>query len=74
MRVDAAGSDLPHQIHAHGIAAEREEGAVAERENAAIAPDQIDRQREQREAEIFAEQRDEIGRQMKRRASPEPPG
>ena len=43
MRVDAARSDLAHQIHAHGIAAEREKCAVAERQNAAIAPDQVDR-------------------------------
>ena len=41
--VDAAAADLAHQIHAHGIAAEREEGAMAKREDAAIAPDQIDR-------------------------------
>ena len=41
--VDAAAADLAHQVHAHGVAAEREERAVAEREDAAIAPDQIDR-------------------------------
>ncbi len=46
--IDAAGADLPHQIHAHGIAAEREEGAVAERQDAGIAPDQVDRERQQR--------------------------
>ena len=67
VRIDAAGADLPHQIHAHGIAAEREEGAVAEREDAAIAPDQIDRERQQRVAEIFAEQRDEVARHVERR-------
>jgi hypothetical protein len=43
MGIDAAGADLAHQVHAHGVAAEREEGAVAEGENAAIAPDQVDR-------------------------------
>ena len=64
MRIDAARADLPHQVHAHGVAAEREERAVAERKDAAIAPDQIDREREQRVAEIFAEQRDQIGRHM----------
>ena len=37
--IDAARPDLAHEIHAHGIAAEREEGAVAEREDAAEAPD-----------------------------------
>src|SRR3984893_3324002 len=67
MRVNSARSDLPHQIHAHGIAAERKEGAVAERKNAAIAPDQVDRQRQYRKAKIFSEQRHEIGRQIKRR-------
>ncbi len=64
--IDAALADLAHQIHAHGIAAEREEGAVAERENAAIAPDEIERQRQQRIAEILAEQRHEIGRDVQR--------
>src|SRR5262249_58741511 len=56
-----------HQIHAHGIAAEREEGAVPEREDAAIAPDQIDRQGEQRKADVLAPERHEIGRHMERR-------
>ena len=64
--VDAARADLAHQIHAHRIAAEREEGAVAEREDAAIAPDQIERQRQQRVAEIFADQRHDIGRHVQR--------
>ena len=63
--VNAAGADLPHQIHAHGVAAEREERAVAERENAAKPPYQIDRQGEQRVAGVFAEQRHQVGRQVK---------
>src|SRR5262249_24814044 len=67
MRVNAARSDLPHQIHTHRIAAEREERAVAERKDAAIAPDQVDRQRQQRETNVFAEQRHEIRRQIERR-------
>ena len=41
--IDAARADLAHQIHAHGVAAEREERAVAERQDAGIAPDQIER-------------------------------
>jgi hypothetical protein len=41
---------------------------VAERENAAIAPDQIDRKRENGVAGIFAEQRDQIGRHLQHRA------
>ena len=56
--VDAARADLAHQVHAHRVAAEREERAVAEREDAAIAPHQVERQRQQRVAEILAEQRD----------------
>ena len=67
MAVDAARADLPHQVHAHGIAAEREEGAVPEREDAAEAPDQIDRQCEEGKAEIFPDQRHEIVGQMERR-------
>ena len=70
--IDAAGADLPHQIHAHGVAAEREEGAMAERQDAGIAPDQVDRERQQRVAEVFAEQRDQIGRDVQRRARPAP--
>ena len=53
--VDAARTDLPHQVHAHGVAAEREKGTLPERENAGIAPDQVDRQRQQRKAKVLAE-------------------
>ncbi len=66
--IDAARADLAHQVHAHRVAAEREERAVAEREDAAIAPDQVDREREQRVADILAPQRHQIGRHMPRRA------
>ena len=62
--IDAARADLAHQVHAHGVAAEREEGAVAEREDAAIAPDQIERERQHGVAEVLAEQRHEIARHM----------
>ena len=65
--IDAAGADLPHQVHPHRVAAEREERAVAEREDAAVAPDQVDRKRQDREAQVLAEQRDVVCRQMKRR-------
>ncbi len=57
MGIDAARADLAHQVHAHGVAAEREERAMAERENAAVAPHQIEREREQREAQVLAPQR-----------------
>ena len=54
--IDAAGADLAHQVHAHGVAAEGEEGAVAEREDAGEAPDQADRQSQQRVGQILAKQ------------------
>ena len=38
--MNAGASDLAHQVHAHGVAAEREEGAVSER--MPKTPDQID--------------------------------
>src|SRR6187402_1459290 len=41
---------------------------MAERENAAIAPDQVDRQRQDGVADIFAEQRHQIGRHLEHRA------
>ena len=41
----AVAADLAHQVHAHRVAAEREEDAVAEREDAGVAPDQVHRQR-----------------------------
>src|SRR6187401_2713642 len=41
---------------------------MAEREDAAIAPDQVDRQREDGVAGIFAEQRHQIGRHLEHRA------
>ena len=41
----AVAADLAHQVHAHGVAAEREEHAVAERQDAGVAPDQVHRQR-----------------------------
>ena len=36
--VDAAAADLAHEVHAHGVAAEREERAMAERKDAAVTP------------------------------------
>ena len=54
--VDAACTDLAHQVHAHRVAAEREERAVAQAQDAGVAPDEIERDREQRVAEVLAEQ------------------
>ena len=64
--VDAARPDLAHEIHAHRIAAEREERAMAERENAAKPPYEIERQRQQRVTEIFAGQGDDMRRHVER--------
>src|SRR5665213_1005402 len=41
---------------------------MAKRENAAIAPDQVDRERENCVTDIFAEQRHQIGRHLEQRA------
>src|SRR5215469_9062882 len=65
--VDPAGPDLSHQIHSHGIAAQREEGAMSKGENAAITPNKIDRQRQDGIADVFAKQRHHIGRNLKSR-------
>src|SRR5271165_3197944 len=54
-------------MHAHRVAAEREERAMAERQDAAIAPDEIEGDGEDRVAKILAEQLDQVGRQVKRR-------
>ena len=53
------------EIHAHRVAAERKEGRVAEAQNAAVSPDQIDRQRQQRVAEILADQGESVGGEVK---------
>ncbi len=66
--IDAARADFAHQVHAHRVAAEREERRVTERQDARVAPHQIDRQCEHRVAQIFAEQAHVAGRQMQRRA------
>ena len=62
--IDAARADLAHEIHAHGIAAEREESAMAEAQDSAKSPDEIDRQREHGKTKILAEQRHHMRRDM----------
>ena len=52
----AVAADLAHQVHAHGVAAEREEDAVAEREDAGVAPDEVHRQRADRVAHDLGDQ------------------
>ncbi len=44
-----------HQVHAHRVAAEREERGVAEAEDAGEAPHQVDRQGEDGEAQVLAD-------------------
>ena len=58
--VDAPVADLAHQVHAHGVAAQGEEGAVAEAEDAAVTPHQVQRQRQQGVAQVLAQQADGI--------------
>ncbi len=65
--VAAAGADLAHQVHAHGVAAEREEGAVAEREDAAVAPHEVEREGQQGKAQVLAPQRHGGGRHVEGR-------
>ena len=50
----AAGADAAHEIHAHGVAAEGEEGGVAEAEDAGEAPDKVDCEGEDGVGEVFA--------------------
>src|SRR5487761_53739 len=64
--VDAASADLAHQIHAHRITAEREKGGVAEGQDAGVTPHQIDRESENRVAQIFAGNRNDEVRHMQR--------
>ena len=62
--IDAVAPDRAHQVHAHRVAAEREEQAVAEAQDAGVAPDQVHRERDHRVAHDFADERDEIIREI----------
>ncbi len=64
--VYAPGADLPHQIHTHGVAAERKKGRVPQAQNAAVAPDQVDGQRQHSVTQILADESDPEGRKVKR--------
>ena len=52
-RLPGAGVDQL-QVHAHRVAAEAEEHALAEGEHAAVPPGQVDADRDDREAEVLA--------------------
>ena len=67
--IDPLRPNGPHQVHPHGIAAQRKEHAVSQAENAGISPDQIHGQGNQGIAHELAEQRDEIVREVERRVS-----
>ncbi len=58
--IHAPRADLPHQIHAHGVAAQRKKGRMPQAQNAAVTPDQIDRQRQHPVTEILADQSDAV--------------
>ncbi len=64
--VHAPGADLPHQIHAHRVAAERKKSRVPEAQDAAVSPDQVDRQRQHPVTQILADESDSEGREVKR--------
>ena len=64
----ALAADHAHEVHAEGVAAEREEHAVPEAQDPGVAPDQIHRQRHHAVAHDLADQRDEVGRQVERAA------
>src|SRR5437870_9680717 len=65
--VYSSRADLAHQVHTHRVAAERKESRVTETQNAAISPNQIDRQRQHRITQIFADERETVRRQVKSR-------
>ena len=67
MAVDAALADLAHQVHAHGVAAKRKEGAVAQAQDAAVPPDQVKRNGEHGVAEVLAKQRHGVGGDVEHR-------
>jgi hypothetical protein len=64
--VDAARTNLPHEVHAHGVAAEREERGMTEREDPAVAPDEIDGHRQQRVRHVLADERHRVARELQR--------
>ena len=63
--VIAVAADLPHQVHAHHIAAQRKKYAVAQAQDAGVTPDQIHRQRADGVTHDFAHQRHRIVTQVK---------
>ena len=64
--VHASPADLAHQIHAHGVTAKREKCRVAETQDAAVSPDEVERERQHPVAHVLADQGDPEGREVKR--------
>ncbi len=64
--VNAAGADLPHQVHTHGVAAERKKSRVSEAQDTAVAPDQVHRQRQHAVTQVLADECDPESRNMRR--------
>src|SRR5260221_2693390 len=62
LAVLAIRADLAHQVHAEGVAAEREEQTAAERENPGVAPDQVHRQGDDGVAHDLADDREPVRR------------
>jgi hypothetical protein len=65
--IDPARADLAHEIHAHGIAPQREEGTMPEAHDPAIAPDEVEGHGQERIGQVFTEERDRVGREVQRR-------
>src|SRR5579862_223986 len=67
--VDAARTDLPHQIHPDRVSSKRKKSGVAKAQNSAVTPNQIDRQCQERITEILTNERKPVGGNMERGSS-----
>ena len=66
LAVHALGADRAHQVHAHGVPAEREEQRVAQAEDARVPPHEVHGDGDDRVAGELADERDE---EVRRRAA-----
>src|SRR5918999_5169670 len=67
MTVYPTGADLAHEIHAHGITAQGEKGAVPKAQYPTVPPDEIEGDGEQGIGEILAPQSHRVSRQVQPR-------
>src|ERR671914_106656 len=65
MTVYAAGANLAHEIHAHGITAQGEKGAMPKAQYPTVPPDEIEGDGEQGIGEILTPQSHRVSRQVK---------